>query len=83
MKSGSDNYRSSAIQGVIARLVDNNIKVVIYEPSIAEDEFLGCIVETDIKKFKKLSDVIVTNRIEPEIEDVITKVYTRDIFRNN
>jgi len=83
MKSGSDNYRSSAIQGVITRLVDNNIKVLIYEPSIAEDEFLGCIVETDIKKFKKLSDVIVTNRIEPEIEDVITKVYTRDIFRNN
>lgn len=83
MKTGSDNHRSSAIQGVIDRLVDNKVKVIIHEPSIKVGEFMGCIIENDIKKFKKLSDLIVTNRIEKPIEDSLDKVYTRDIFRNN
>lgn len=83
MKSGSDNYRSSAIQGVIMQLLNNNIKVIIYEPSLNTKEFMGCIVETDHNKFKKLSDLIVTNRIDDSLKDVIEKTYTRDIFNDN
>ncbi len=83
MKSGSDNYRSSAIQGIIQQLINNNVKVIIYEPSLNAKEFMGCIVETDHKKFKKLSDLIVTNRIDDSLTDVIEKTYTRDIFNDN
>ena len=83
MKSGSDNYRSSAIQGIIQQLINNNVKVIIYEPSLNAKEFMGCIVETDHKKFKKLSDLIVTNRIDDSLNDVIEKTYTRDIFNDN
>ena len=83
MKSGSDNYRSSAIQGVIQQLLNNNVKVIIYEPSLNTKEFMGCIVETDHKKFKKLSDLIVTNRIDDSLKDVTEKTYTRDIFNDN
>ena len=83
MKSGSDNYRSSAIQGVIQQLLNNNVKVIIYEPSLNTKEFMGCIVETDHKKFKKLSDLIVTNRVDDSLKDVIEKTYTRDIFNDN
>jgi UDPglucose 6-dehydrogenase len=83
MKSGSDNYRSSAIQGIIQQLINNNVKVIIYEPSLNTKEFMGCIVETDHKKFKKLSDLIVTNRIDDSLQDVIEKTYTRDIYNDN
>lgn len=82
MKSGSDNYRSSAMQGIIERL-KTQVKVVIYEPMCKEEEFLDCVLETDLNKFKKLSDVIVANRLEDNIKDVEEKVYTRDVYGNN
>jgi UDPglucose 6-dehydrogenase len=83
MKSGSDNYRSSAIQDIIQQLTDNKVKVIIYEPNISTSLFMGCVVETNHKKFKKLSDLIVTNRIDSTLDDVIDKTYTRDIFHDN
>ena len=83
MKSGSDNYRSSAIQGIIQQLLNNNVKVIIYEPSLDKKEFMDCVVENNHKKFKKLSDLIVTNRIDDSLKDVIEKTYTRDIFNDN
>jgi UDPglucose 6-dehydrogenase len=83
MKSGSDNFRSSAIQGVIQQLINNKIKVVIYEPTLNSKEFMGCVVESDHEKFKKLSDLIVTNRIDDSLKDVTEKTYTRDIFNDN
>ncbi len=83
MKSGSDNCRSSAILGIIERLVNDGVKVIIFEPSITTKEFMGCVVETNLSKFKKLSDLIVTNRLDKSLKDCLDKVYTRDIFRNN
>ncbi len=83
MKSGSDNHRSSAIQDIIQQLTDNKVKVIIYEPNISTSLFMGCVVETNHKKFKKLSDLIVTNRIDSTLDDVINKTYTRDIFHDN
>lgn len=83
MKTGSDNYRSSAIQGIITRLTPH-VKVIIHEPEFSfGGEFMDCIVETDIKKFKKLSDVIITNRMEDSLLDVVDKVYSRDVFNDN
>jgi len=83
MKTGSDNYRQSAIQGIIERL-KTQTKVIIHEPSFNfNGEFMDCVVENDLNKFKKLSDVIVTNRMEDCLEDCLNKVYTRDIFNNN
>lgn len=83
MKSGSDNFRSSAIQGIIERLVPH-CKVIIHEPEFGfEGEFMNCVVESDLNKFKKLSDVIVTNRMEKCLNDVKDKVYTRDVFGDN
>ena len=85
MKSGSDNFRSSAVQGIIERLVDARIKVIVYEPELMcyRDEFMGCVVERDLNKFKKLSDLIVTNRLDTKLADVLEKTYTRDIFNDN
>ena len=77
MKSGSDNFRSSAIQGIIDRLTPH-CKVVIHEP-----EYNNCIIENDLNKFKKLSDVIVTNRMEKCLNEVKDKVYTRDVYGDN
>jgi len=83
MKSGSDNFRSSAIQGIIERLTPH-VKVIIHEPEFGfEGEFMNCVVESDLNKFKKLSDVIVTNRMEKCLKDVEDKVYTRDVFGDN
>ena len=80
MKSGSDNFRSSAIQDVITELRRNNANVVIYEPTIKEDEFNDIPVCHDLNKFKKQSDIIIANRITDELKDVKVKVYTRDLF---
>jgi len=83
MKSGSDNFRSSAIQSVINLLKGNNLEVIIYEPTLKEDIFDGLRVEHDLDTFKNISDVIIANRISEEIEDEKEKIYTRDIFSEN
>ncbi|MEJ2489236.1 MAG: nucleotide sugar dehydrogenase [Sulfurovaceae bacterium] len=83
MKSGSDNFRSSAIQGIMKRIKAKGIPVVIYEPALGDEEFFGSKVIKDIDEFKAISDVIVANRLSDDIFDVKEKVYTRDIFNSD
>ena len=83
MKQGSDNFRESAIQGVMKRIKAKGIPIIIYEPTLDTNIFFGSMVYKDLKQFLSDSDVVVANRNSDELKDIKYKVYTRDIFEEN
>ena len=83
MKEGSDNFRSSAVQGVMKRIKAKGVEVLVYEPALQELEFFGSEVVKDLKQFKLRSEIIVANRQSVELNDGCSKVFTRDVFGEN